>query len=207
MGATGDVPGQLAALLASPGEAGPAAAALSGQSPEAARGLVRVQLGRMADRTVNNPTDRGLPREYGGAQFASDLRSPGEGAATRAALEAVDRQAAERFDRLAQALAATGWRENVGSRTAFNAKEIGEMKHGRIGRALEFAAGPMKTAREEVQKRMLGRSAEGLADLLTQPGGLDRLQELAGSPSQAAIIAALLARHGYAETQRPARAR
>lgn len=201
---------QLAQLLArdaSPTETRETVLALRGQNEPAARGLVREGASQMADRTVHRPDSLGRPDQYGGARFAREYASPGEGANLRAAITATVGDGARGMDPLLDALRATGWRERVGSRTAFNTEDLKDMKQGGyIGALAKLGSGPMHTAREGVEKMLLGRSSEGLARLLASgPEGVRRIQELQRENSRAALIAALAASRADQEPAFPRR--
>jgi hypothetical protein len=86
---------------ASPQEVERALTVLMQRDPDVARGIVREQLGRVADETVAGVNTRGLPDPDGGAKFAAALRGNRrtaentaaaiEGAAGAPILEDIDR--------------------------------------------------------------------------------------------------------------------
>ncbi|WP_375453710.1 hypothetical protein [uncultured Methylobacterium sp.] len=199
MAASGTPREQLATILArdaSPAETQSAVRALASENQGVARSLVREGAGQMADRTVHKPDSLGKPDQFGGARFARQYAQPGEGMNLRAAIDAAaGGPTSDYIARVVDALQATGWRERIGSRTAFNVEDLKEMKHGgTVGALMKLGSKPMGEAHDRVSKFLLGRSSEGLARLLASgPEGVRRIQELQGGGSRAALIAALAA--------------
>lgn len=211
MAAKGTVKDQLAALLAketAPLETREAITALQGQSDAAARGLVREGAGIRADETVHALDSRGRPDQYGGAKFARTMNSGREGANLRTAIDAVGgpKVAASRQE-LGDSLAATGWRQDIGTRTAFNAEDLADMKSGGlVGKGLKMASRPFGTVHDAASRVLLGRSAERLAQLIASGEvGVRKIQELQAAGNRGKIVAALAGQRAGTETGGPQR--
>lgn len=210
MAATGTLREQLATILsdgASPAEVSSAVGALRQQSEPAARGLVREGAGRIADKTVHNPDKRGRPSQFGGAHFARSLREGREGANLQAAMDAAGGPTASQRQQLVDALAATGWREDVGARTAFNRVDLEDLEQaGILGKGAKAASRPLASIHDGVSRAVLGRNTRQLAELLASgPEGVRRIQELQGGGKRAGIIAALMGYRGEQEATGPQR--
>lgn len=200
--ASDTVDGQLQHLLGKGTRAVETAEATQGlmrQDMRATRQLAREAGGRLADETVNAPTRKALPDELAGARFAAKYLGPGKGDRLRALIrEAGGRDVAARLGRVVDGLQATGWRQDRGSLTAFNAEALSKMKSGgKIGEGAKFGANPMKTAHDAVSSYLLAKSAEKSAHLQMSPDGLRRMRELAESPTRAALIALLAAQAAH----------
>jgi hypothetical protein len=182
---------------ASPAEVGQATTFLAGQNPQATRGLVREQIGRVADRTVAGLDSAGRPDQFGGAKLARELRG---NARERDNIEAAIRAAAgpnaeQNVSRLVDVLQATGWRQRQGSLTAFNQEAIGDMQRGGAQSLAQAVMKPLQTGRDAVARARLGSQAERLAEvLLSGPDGIRRIEQIAaqGTGANAAIAKALL---------------
>jgi hypothetical protein len=182
---------------ASPAEVGQATTFLAGQNPQATRGLVREQIGRVADRTVAGLDSAGRPDQFGGAKLARELRG---NARERDNIEAAIRAAAgpnaeQNVSRLVDVLQATGWRQRQGSLTAFNQEAIGDMQRGGAQSLAQAVMKPLQTGRDAVARARLGTQAERLAEvLLSGPDGVRRIEQIAaqGTGANAAIAKALL---------------
>lgn len=166
------------------------------QNPNAARGVVREELGRAADKTVGGLDNAGRPDQFGGAKLARTLRGDARQAQNvDAAIRAVSGPpVADDIAGLADALQATGYRQRPGSLTAFNAEAIADMKRGGIGGVAQSVAKPLSAVKESVQRMRLGSQSERLAELLLSgPDGVRRIQELAARGNdQAAVMARAL---------------
>jgi hypothetical protein len=191
-------------------EIGTAVSALANRNQRAARDLVRAH----AESTFNEAA-RDLqtgPNQANGAKFRVAIAgNPQQRANLQAAVEALP-NGQERwrgFDRLLDVLEATGTRQNVGSRTAYNA-EINKAQGagGLVRDATKIVGNPTKLAQPLIDKYeqwKLGRNLSQLANILTDPNSAGMLRNLANAPrgdwGRAATAALRLVT--YAEASRP----
>lgn len=180
----------------SPREVSRALQNIGQQNPQAARGVVREELGRTADRTVGGLDNAARPDQYGGAKLARALQGDARtGENVHAAITATGGQpVADDIGRLVEVLQATGQRQRPGSLTAFNQEAIADMKRGGVAGMVQSAAKPLSAVKESVQRLRLGSQSDRLAELLMSgPEGVRRVQELAARGNdQAAILARAL---------------
>lgn len=194
----------------SEGEISTAVSALSKRSPKTAGDLVRAH----AESTFNEAA-RDLqtgPNQANGAKFRVAIAgNPQQRANLQAAVEALPngQQRWQGFERLLDVLEATGTRQNVGSRTAYNA-EINKAQGagGLVRDATKIVGNPTKLAQPLIDKYeqwKLGRNLSQLANLLTDPNSVGMLRNLANTPrgdwGRAATAALRLVT--YAEASRP----
>lgn len=180
--------------------------ALAKNRPLAARQLVRYYL----EATFNEATQdlRGLPRQYGGAGFASAVRG---NAQQRQNLEAALRALPDGettlagMDRLFDVLEATGYRPRTGSDTAFNTEIQRRIKDGTgtLGKAITEVAssaaagagvggpkgalggaalGAKRAGSEILQKVRMARDGAAVARILTDPKATAMLDRLSKQP-------------------------
>lgn len=182
-----------------------AVSALAHRNPRAAGDLVRAH----AESTFNEAA-RDLqtgPNQANGAKFrAAVAGNPQQRANLQAAVEALPngQQRWQGFERLLDVLEATGTRQNVGSRTAYNAEINKAQGAGGLARdASKIAANPAKLAQPLVDKYeqwRLGRNLSQLADILTDPRSADLLRGLARVPRGEGGRATAVATHIIAST-------
>jgi hypothetical protein len=181
----------------SPQEVQRAVTNLAAENPQATSGLVREQVGRVADRTVAGLDSAGRPDQFGGAKLARELRG---NARERDNIETAIRTAAgpnaeQNVSRLVDVLQATGWRQRQGSMTAFNQEAIGDLQRGGVQSIVQAIAKPLQQGKDAVARARLGTQAERLAEvLLSGPDGVRRVEQIAaqGTGTNAAIAKALL---------------
>lgn len=186
-----------------------AVSALSQRNPRAARDLVRAH----AESTFNEAA-RDLqtgPNQASGTKFAKAIAgNPQQRDNLQAAVEALP-NGQERwrgFNRLLDVLESTGTRQNVGSRTAYNA-EINKMQGaGGLARdATKIVGNPTKLAQPLIDKYeqwKLGRNLTQLANILTDPNSAGMLRAIASAPRNGGREAAIALRLvTYAEGSRP----
>lgn len=132
------------------------------------------------------------PNQWGGAKFAAQtFGNPQQARNLYAGIGALPNgpELTPRVQSLVEALQATGQRQPIGSKTAYNTELNETMGEGRpLGTALSLAASPVKAAefaREWYEKRQVGSNAEALAHALTA-GNFDALgsARAAVSPEQ-----------------------
>jgi hypothetical protein len=166
----------------------------------AARQLVRAH----AESTFNEAArllQGGGNQMVGAAYVKAIVGNPQQRVNLRAAVEALpdgDRIWAG-FNRFLDVLQATGTRQGIGSRTAFNAQELKDMMSGSmIGNAAKTATAPGKwlnVVSDAWSRWQLGRNLDQLANILTDPRSVRTFREIASQPAgsrQAQVLAARL---------------
>ncbi|WP_145984552.1 hypothetical protein [Methylobacterium aquaticum] len=185
-------------------------------NPAAARDLVRMHLetefGAAKQQRATGPDQKR------GAYYAARLRgNEFQQQNIEAALKALPNGEAINvgFSRLLDILEATGQRQGVGSKTAFNTEALQDLRQG--GAAVEAgkmaATGGLKLPtriKDALDRWQLGENTDELARLMTSPEGGRRLAQLASAKPGAATIALLnrltaLAARGAQTGDRPAR--
>lgn len=166
-------------------EVGGAVRAVANRNPRAASDLVR----SYAQRTFDNAT-RDLqtsPNQAGGAKFRARIAgSPEQRANLQAAVEALP-DGAERwrgFNQFLDVMEATGARQGIGSRTAYNEeiKQLMGVKGGIVSTAYKAAGKPTQFFQpiiDKFEQYRYGRNLADLATVLTDPQSAGMLRELA----------------------------
>lgn len=167
------------------GEVREAVQALAQRQPMVARQLVRAHL----EGAFNEAAQRvaGGANEWGGASFAAAVRgNPEQAASLAAAVKALPKgeEVLRGLDRFLDVMAATGQRQRVGSQTAFNAEAIAGLKGGGAANeaAKVAASGGLnlpKVIASRFEEWNLGRNADAIARLLTDPGSAQLFRHLA----------------------------
>lgn len=184
-----------------------AVSALSKRNPGAASDLVRAHI----EKTFNEYAKdlQSGANQAGGAKFRVQLiGNPQQRLNLRSAVEALP-NGADRwtgFTKLLDTLEATGTRQNVGSRTAYNAELLKEQsKSGLVGETSKAVANPVngvKFLADKYERYKLGRNLNELANVLTDPRSGDLLRSIAKEPPSSskalAVGARLLAAYGSA---------
>ncbi|QUD86959.1 hypothetical protein [Phenylobacterium montanum] len=179
---------------------------LNGQDPNVGANLTGAHLGQLFDQVAVD--GMGRPNPYSGAAFVRKAGAAGEKAATlQAGLDGIDPTGGltSRWSDLADALAATGWRERPGSMTAFNADDLNTLKAapgvvrflGSVGDPLEWT----KNLSNATGGALFRRNLDLLAQMITDPDTaaiLQQAQSRRGSGS--AVVAPLLASSSSATT-------
>jgi hypothetical protein len=127
------------------------------------------------------------PNQAGGAKFRTALiGNPQQRANLQAAVEALPDGARrwQGFNRYLDILEATGTRQNIGSKTAYNVEALKDLGGGAPGQTAakmlgNFPASVVKPLAEKYDKFVLGRNLDELADTLTNPRSADMLRRLA----------------------------
>lgn len=173
--------------------------ALAHRNQRAARDLVRAH----AESTFNQAA-RDLqtgPNQANGAKFRAAIAgNPQQSANLQAAVEALP-NGAERwqgFNRLLDVLEATGARQGIGSRTAYNA-EINKAQGagGLVRDGARVAANPtgfLKPLADKYDQWKLGRNLGQLATILTDPNSAGMLRAIARAPANSGQINSLALR-------------
>lgn len=185
-----------------------AVSALVQRNPRAASDLVRAHA-----ESVFNEATRDLqtgPNAANGAKFRAALvGNPQQGENLRAAVEALP-NGDERwrgFNRLLDVLEATGTRQGIGSRTAYNQMiNDAQSAKGVVQSGAKIVANPMRFLQplaDKYDQWKLGRNLTQLANILTDPNAAGMLRALANAPrdgGRAASVALRLVT--YAEGSR-----
>jgi hypothetical protein len=182
-------------------EIGTTVQALVNRNPIVAGQLVRAH----AESTFNEAL-RDLQtgaNQMGAAKFAVRLTgNPQQRANFEAAVTALpngaDRLAG--FNRFLDIAEATGTRQNIGSKTAYNAEFLkGQSASGTIGEAAKAISKPVQALKflaDRYERWQLGHNLDQLADILTNPAAVNQFRAIARMPpgsQQAAVIAARIA--------------
>jgi len=172
-------------VVGSAGEVMDAVRAIAARNPMAARQLVRAHL----EGAFNEATQRiqAGPNQWGGANFAAAVRGNRQQAENLAGAIAglpKGNEILQGVDRFLNILEATAYRQHVGSQTAFNAELLASMKTQGVGKeTLSLLAGAgMKfpeRAKQAFERWSLGRNADALAQIITDPNGAELFRRLA----------------------------
>ena len=187
-----------------------AVGALANRSPRVARDLVRAH----AESVFNHAISSNIPgaNPAGGAKFVKELvGNPQQRANLEAAVTALPQGAIrwEGFNRILDILQATGTRQNIGSKTAYNAEFLKEAaSSGVVGEAVKGAANPVSRFTtgliDRYERYRLGRNLNELADVLTNPAAVGQLRTIARLPPgsrNAEALALRILTLGNASTQ------
>jgi len=175
--------------------------ALAQRNPLAARQIVRAHV-----ESVFNEATQQLQtgaNQFGGAGFAAVLRGNTQQAENlAAAIQGVGGpQVLQGFDEFLNILSATGQRQRIGSQTAFNQEAQAVLKGGGV---VGEAANAVATAgiklpgrvKEAYEQWRLGRNTQQIAQIITDPNGIEMFRRLAAAApgsNQAQAISARLA--------------
>lgn len=178
-----------------------AVSGLVSRNPRAAGDLVRAHT-----ESVFNEATQALQsgaNQAGGAKFRAVLvGNPQQRANFEAAVTALPhgQQRLEGFNRFLDIAEATGTRQNIGSRTAYNAELFkGASTSGMIGEGIKATANPLRGLQflaDKYERWRLGGNLNELAAILTDPASVNQLRAIARMPvgsSQAANAALRLA--------------
>jgi hypothetical protein len=95
-------------------------------------------------------------------------------------------------------LEATGTRQNIGSRTAYNAELLkGAAASGVVGEAVKGVANPMRLTQPLIDKYAqyrLGRNLNELADILTNSAAANQLRAITRMPANGGQVQNTVAR-------------
>jgi hypothetical protein len=180
-----------------------AVGALAARNPNGTRDLVRAH----AEATFNEAAQnlQSGANQAGGAKFAAVIAgNPQQRANLEAAVRALPNggQVWPGFNRFLEILEATGTRQNIGSRTAYNAELLkGQSTSGLAIEGVKGAASPIRGAQflsDRYERFRLGRNLNELADILTNPGSANQLRAIARMPvgsgrAEAAVLRLLTA--------------
>lgn len=188
-------------------EVSTAISALAKRNPWAAQQLVRAHLQQKLDDAFNAAGRGQDAAQFAGASFANRVAGSSVVDTQRfknlqSAVEALPngQQTWQGFQRFLDIAQATGTRMPIGSRTAFNEKDLLALSTGNVAANLvKEAASPerwLNMAHDYVGRWQLGRNLDSLAALLTDPKAGATLKQIATQPAasrQGAMLAARLA--------------
>lgn len=186
-------------LANSEGEISHAVGAIAQRNPWAATQLVRAH----AEMTFNEAAQdlQSGANSFGGAKFASRIAGNSQQRANlQAAVEALPNGQArwQGFQRFLDIMEATGTRQPIGSKTAFNAQELAGMKAGGpVSEATKLGLSPGKWLSLVYDKWgawQQGRNLDGLAKILTDPNSGDAFRRILQMPPGSREATALAAR-------------
>jgi hypothetical protein len=193
-------------------EIGDAVRALVNRNPNVAGQLVRAHVESTFNEAVRD-LQTGA-NQMGAAKFAVRLTgNPQQRANFEAAVTALP-HGAERlagFNRFLDIAEATGTRQNIGSKTAYNAEFLkNQSTSGVAAETVKALSKPMQAAKflaDRYERWQLGHNLDQLANILTNPAAVNQLRAIARMPpgsQQATAVAAriaMLSRSGAAGGQ------
>jgi hypothetical protein len=167
-------------LAGSAKEVSTTVSALSSKNPEAARQLVRAHVEGKLEEAFNAAGRSPETSQFSGAEFAkritgNPLIETARAENFRAAVEALPngKQIWPGIERFLDITRATGWRQPIGSKTAFNEAELHGMATGQVlGNIAKTAASPGEwwhAAHEMWGKWQTGNNLADLAKIITDP--------------------------------------
>jgi hypothetical protein len=131
----------------------------------------------------------GGPVQTGGARFRAMIAGNNQQAKNlQAAVEALPngQQTWQGLSRLLDVMEATGTRQNIGSKTAYNVEALKEFQPGGIAQTgAKIISKPLEMLRpinDAYTQFSMGRNMDKLANILTDPKSADMLRKIAASP-------------------------
>ena len=148
------------------------------KDPSAVPDWTRQQLEGIFNETGQNLQNG--PNQFGGAKFASTIQGNKQQKANLQSLvqESAGMQAYQGFERVLNNLEAQGTRQGAGSATSFNNQFQKELSEGGALAAAKLVFKPSEVA-TKYEEWQLGKNANKLADMLTNPDSIKQLQDLA----------------------------
>jgi hypothetical protein len=171
----------------SAGEVSTAVSALANKNQWAATQLVRAH----AESVFNEATQalQSGPNQAGGAKFVARLvGNPQQRENLRAAVEALPNGADkwQGFEKFLDIVEATGTRQAIGSKTAFNAQELAQLGGGgAVSEIVKTGASPgkwMTLVHDKWSRWQFGNNLDDLARIITDPKSGPLLQSIAKLP-------------------------
>ena len=161
------------------------------KDPTAVPDWTRQQLEGIFNETGQNLQNG--PNQFGGAKFAATIQGNKQQKANLQALvqESAGMQAYQGFKRVLNNLEAQGTRQGAGSQTSFNNQFQKELSEGGPLAAAKLIFKPSEVATKYEEYR-LGKNANKLADMLTNPDSIKQLQDLARTKPNTAKERALV---------------
>jgi len=148
------------------------------KDPSAVPDWTRQQLEGIFNETGQNLQNG--PNQFGGAKFASTIQGNKQQKSNLQTLiqESAGMQAYQGFERVLNNLEAQGTRQGAGSATSFNNQFQKELSEGGQLAAAKLVFKPSEVA-TKYEEWQLGKNANKLADMLTNPDSIKQLQDLA----------------------------
>ena len=148
------------------------------KDPAAVPNWTRQQLEGIFNETAQNLQNG--PNQFGGAKFASTIQGNKQQRANLQTLiqESAGVQAYQGFERVLNNLEAQGTRQGAGSATSFNNQFQRELSEGGPLAAAKLVFKPSQVA-TKYEEWQLGKNANKLADMLTNPNSVEQLKQLA----------------------------
>ena len=148
------------------------------KDPSAVPDWTRQQLEGIFNETGQNLQNG--PNQFGGAKFAATIQGNKQQKANLQSLvqESAGMQAYQGFERVLNNLEAQGTRQGAGSATSFNNQFQRELSEGGPLAAAKLVFKPSEVA-TKYEEWQLGKNANKLADMLTNPDSIKQLQDLA----------------------------
>lgn len=148
------------------------------KDPSAVPDWTRQQLEGIFNETGQNLQNG--PNQFGGAKFASTIQGNKQQKANLQTLiqESAGMQAYQGFERVLNNLEAQGTRQGAGSATSFNNQFQKELSEGGPLAAAKLVFKPSEVA-TKYEEWQLGKNANKLANMLTNPDSIKQLETLA----------------------------
>lgn len=159
--------------------------ALRRQDPNAVPAWTRQSLEGIFNETTQKL--QGGENQFGGAKFASTVAGNKQQRENLKTLvtESAGIQAWNGFEKMLDVMEAQGKRQPMGSATAFNQMISEEFKQGGLGQAGALVTKPSRISTAYDEFRM-GKNAQLLAKLLTDPDGINKLKEISNTAPNSA---------------------
>jgi hypothetical protein len=159
--------------------------ALRRQDPNAVPAWTRQSLEGIFNETGQKL--QGGENQFGGAKFAQTIAGNKQQRENLKTLvtESSGIQAWNGFEKMLDVMEAQGKRQPIGSATAFNQMIAEEFKQGGIGQAGALVTKPSRISVAYDEYRM-GKNAQLLAKLLTDPDGINKLKEISNNAPKSA---------------------
>lgn len=162
-----------------------AVAILHSRSPRATADAVRAYVEKTFNQSARDLQTG--PNQAGGAKFRRDLvGDPQQRANLRAVIEALPngQERWQGFERMLDVLEATGTRQGIGSKTAYNqALEKGLDARGAWAAVSKGPFGGLSRFADTIDRWRYGQNLNQIADILTNPRSAALLRSIAGAPT------------------------
>ena len=159
--------------------------ALRRQDPNSVPAWTRQSLEGIFNETTQKL--QGGDNQFGGAKFAATVAGNKQQRENLKTLvtESAGIQAWNGFEKMLDVMEAQGKRQPMGSATAFNQMIQEEFKQGGLGQAGALVTKPSRISTAYDEYRM-GKNAQLLAKLLTDPDGINKLKEISNTAPNSA---------------------
>lgn len=166
-----------APMATSPKEISATIKLLRREDPNVVKDWTRQNLKSIFDENSQNLQSGA--NQFGGAKFAADIAGNANQKANLRTLvsESASPEAWKGFETMLDVFQAQGKRLPAGSATTFNQAELETLKGGGVGK-IPLLPTNLSKAMDVYEQFRLGKNTKKLADLLTDPEGLQKLEEL-----------------------------